>query len=45
MEGVVYGGLEARRVLIAFLCSVLPISPYDKMSIKHAKKLGRWVGF
>ena len=45
MEEVVYGGLEAQRVLIAFLCSVLPIPPYDKMSIKHTKKLGRCAGF
>ena len=30
VEGIVYGGLEARRGYMLFMCVVLPSSPYNK---------------
>ena len=32
-EGIVYGGLEARRGHILFMCVVLPSSPYEKCRV------------
>jgi hypothetical protein len=42
-EGIVYGGLEARRGHILFMCVVLPSSPYEKCRVDGVSRSTKYV--